>query len=71
MRCAVCGAALSPLWPEGICPACRQGVRRESAAEALERAEEFLLRIRQDGHPELSRIAAATRARVEQLRMRT
>lgn len=70
MRCRRCGETLSPLWPEEICPACRQGVRRESAAEALERAEEFLLRIRQEGHPELSRIAAATRARVERLRMK-
>lgn len=68
--CAECGAALSPLWRYGRCPACRQGVRRESAAEALARAEALLGRVREEGHPELGRIAAATRARVEQLRAR-
>lgn len=66
--CESCGAALSPLWHDGRCPACVQGVTRESAAEAFQRAEGLLRRIRAEGHPELGRLAASTRARVEQLR---
>lgn len=71
MRCRACGAALSPIVPgDGRCPACRQGVRREAPAEALEQAEALLRRIRTEEHPELGRLAASTRGRIEILRRR-
>ena len=71
MRCRQCGAALSPIVPgDGRCPACRQRVRREEPAEALEQAEALLRRLRTEGHPELGRLAASTRGRVEILRRR-
>lgn len=59
-----------PAAGDGRCPACRQGVRREDPAEALEQAEALLRRIQAEGHPELGRLAASTRGRVEILRRR-
>ena len=59
-----------PAAGDGRCPACIQGVRREDPAEALGQAEGLLRRIQAEGHPELGRLAASTRGRVEILRRR-
>lgn len=76
MRCAACGARDTGWRPtlkngERVCPACAQGVRRQDAAEELERRKALLRRLEAaEPFPGIERLIGDARCGVERIERR-